>query len=172
MVKNYQSTREEMDSQRLFASLRSPTDNPVRIEDATFVKDLANHVRANKFEYGEVDEDFAGQDYSKSIAPFLKQVIAGAMLLQLIKVTNEYTFESSVKSYSAMGKVVLDLFEVEKLSDISDEDRTNCLQSLDRYLRHFPDAAFHSKKSNADIKAEIAKYAEIEREVVLAGPSN
>lgn len=172
MVENYQETREEMDSQRFFASLRSPTVNPVRIEDATFVKDLANHVYDNKFEYKVVDEDFAGQNYATSIAPFLKQVITGAMLLQLIKVTNEYTFESSVKSYSAMGKVVLDLFGVEKLSDISNEDRTNYLQSLDRYLSHFPDAEFHSKKSNADIQAEIAEYTAIEKEAVLAGLSN
>lgn len=152
----YQTKRDTFDEQRFFAFWRAKTVNPMRIEDANFVKSLAEHVLRNKFTYATDDKDFRGKDYNREVVPFLKYAITGAMLLELMCVSNSYTFESSVQVWSALGAVVLEQFGISKLSEVPKEELEASLAALGKYLQVYSDQSFHPSKSNAEILAEIS----------------
>lgn len=156
----YQRERQEKDSHRFLSSLRSNTHNPKRLEDINFVEAVEMSVTSKKIDYDTLDPEFQYKDYDKFIAPFLKKVMAGALLLDLTAITKEYSSEESVKSNSALGKIILDVFGIDKLSDAPEDERVACFKALKRYLEviisHTAEPIkWHANKTNDQLIADI-----------------
>lgn len=101
-------------------------------EAVEFVKQIANYANITRPNYASIDQKFKKD--SLAVAAFLKQVIAGALVLELINITATHTYESDVKSTCPIGKQMLDLFKVETLSDIQLEDATTALRCLAQFM--------------------------------------
>ncbi len=160
LVESYEVKRTEFDNQRMFASFRPATINEERVNDANFIKNLAEHIYQTKNSYSELDVDFKDSDYSKEIAPFLKSVITGAMLLELMSITQTYSFEFSVKNRSALSNLILDIFKIDKLSDVPKDRLETCLNDLAKYLQVVSDIEFHPSKSREALLNEIGEQCE------------
>lgn len=157
LVANYKVVRTELDQQRFFASYRASTSNPERLEDAQSIQQIAEYIKLHKFSYSQQDESLKYHDYHNDVAPFLKSVISGAFLLELITITQTYTF-SSVKDGSALGKIILDLFQIRQLSDVPPDTLRDCLINLQRFIETLNIATnqkWHPVKSNEDIIKQI-----------------
>ncbi|STX28830.1 Uncharacterised protein [Legionella beliardensis] len=163
LVSSYQVTRDQFDSQRIFASIRPKTHNPERLNDAACIEKLATYIMDNKFNYQNLDLRFNKADYAKVIAPFLKEALSGALLLELIKITNTYSKEEDAKN-SALAKIILDVFKINKLSDVPTEQLNKCLTNFLYFIEVYEQAAanknlnipLHQTKSNEDLKQEIS----------------
>ena len=164
LVTSYQVMRDQFDSQRIFASIRPKTHNPERLNDAACIEKLATYIMNNKFNYQSIDLRFKKDDYAKVVAPFLKEALSGALLLELIKITNTYTNEEDVKKNSALAKIILNVFSINKLSDIPSEQVSKCLTNFLRFMEVYEqieknknsNQPLHATKSIEDIKQEIS----------------
>lgn len=131
----YQTERSDMDGQRFFASFRSSTINSERLNDANCIEKIAKSISRSKFKWESIDPTFANKNYAREIAPFLREVISGALLLELIKITTSYKRgEAYVKTGTALGKIILDLFNIDKLSDVPTEQMHKCLSNFKHFL--------------------------------------
>ena len=157
---NYKTQREAFDKGRFFASFRPATNNLDRFNDTNFIKSLEHFVENLKTDstLGNSDSFFKGKDYERVIAPYLKEVISGAFLLVLIKITHTYSREESVKTNSALGQIILDLFKIDKLSDVPSDQLKNCLSNLNRFLDKMPEppTTWHQTLSKVDLQKQIA----------------
>ncbi|MCC5792841.1 MAG: hypothetical protein JJT82_09590 [Legionellaceae bacterium] len=131
---NYDQLRQQFDTQRFFNPLRPRTYNPEREQDIGFIQKLSATIDGYKFSYGDIDTQFEGQNYHTHVAPFLKNVLAGSFFLVLTKISHSYTYESKVKTNSALGHIILELFGVEKPSDIPDDTIQQCLAALSQFM--------------------------------------
>ncbi|WP_131795828.1 hypothetical protein [Fluoribacter gormanii] len=121
LVISYQKTRGHLDEQRFFASIFPKAHNPERLNDAAFIEKIALHISMNRCNYSNKDPDYKNKKHSNCIAPFLKEVLTGALLLELIKISNGYSNEEDVKKNSALGKIILTLIDINQISDVSDK---------------------------------------------------
>ncbi|MDI9818913.1 MULTISPECIES: hypothetical protein [unclassified Legionella] len=166
----YEELRKAKDEKRWFASFRPATKNPQRFEQIEFVKTVAADVKVNKASYGSINQQFANKNYEADVAPHLRQVVAGAFLMDLIIITRSYGGnEEAVKDGSVLGKIILDLFGIDKLSEVPAGELKACLKALDGYLYKMDDLVnedkkqpiqWHPKKTNIALRAEIAKEIE------------
>ena len=155
LVETYKKKRTEYDSQRMFASIRPGTINPERINYAEFIKNLAEHIDKIKFKYATFDVSVKSSSYEKEIAPFLKNVITGAMLLDLINITESYFFKSNVENKSALSKAILEIYGIDRFDDIPSDRLEKCLEDLTKYLNVFSTIQFHPSKSNEELLNKI-----------------
>lgn len=177
----YLDRRTTLDSQRFFGSWRSSTVNAERKNDCTFIQTVVEWIDdlGNRREYlekfGNMDPIFRHLNshewsdetaktkglkrvYDESLVPYLSQVMLGAMILTLAKITQSYTGlgviaydEGAVKNYSALAYVLMNEFNIEKLSDIDAPGRRTCLRSLVRFIS-IMEAAHQQEKSSAAIQ--------------------
>lgn len=105
--------------------------NKAQTEATEFIFRIANSVNLVSSTYSSIDSKFKNKD-SK---PFLQQVIAGALLFQLINITTTHSIESVVQSECHIGKQILDFFAAKTLSDIPPEDATNLLRCLGQFIQ-------------------------------------
>lgn len=169
----YQTERSEMDGQRFFASLRFSTTNSERLNDATCIEKIAKSISTNKFKWKSIDSTFADKNYASEIAPFLREVISGALLLELIKLTASYKRgETYVQTNSALGKIILDLFNIKKLSDVPTEQMHKCLSNFKHFLevtnepkvdeqnKPIPPAQWHASIENSALIKQVNEELE------------
>ncbi|MDP1603161.1 MAG: hypothetical protein Q8M03_07845 [Legionella sp.] len=153
---DYQADRDKFDKNRFLGGWRSKTVNISRQEDINFIQYIAFNIKENKQKLHQFDGDF------------LKLVIAGALLLSLIDITKTYADEKKVIKRSALGKNILDIFEVQKLSDIPPNEIKANLEALHTYvtsvpvaLENKPRSEWHSLKTQgmllADIESKISE---------------
>ncbi|WP_131795869.1 hypothetical protein [Fluoribacter gormanii] len=164
LVISYQKTRVHLDEQRFFASILPKTHNPERLNDAAFIEKIALHISMNRFNYSNMDPDYKNKNYSNCIAPFLKEVLTGALLLELIKISNSYSNKEDVKRNSALGQIILTLFDINEISDVSEKQLHRSLSKLYKYMEIIEynenkkgnsNFLWHKTKSNEELKQEI-----------------
>lgn len=131
---NYEERRKVKDLNRFFGSYRAPTINISRLNDIEFIQNVAKSIKENKNYYDRMDPVFSKTDYSKTTAPFLRRVLSGALIFNLIKITQTYSSEKKVKDYSALAEVILNVFGIDKLSDLPTDFQKECLEDLKRYM--------------------------------------
>ncbi|ASQ44879.1 hypothetical protein [Legionella clemsonensis] len=170
----YTEKRKEKDLNRFLGSIRPATHNSDRINDIQFIQTLAQHISNNRATYSQVDVSFKDQDYALVVAPFLKEALSGAMLLDLMKITKSYgDDEASVKNNSALGNVILDLFKIDGLSEVPLDKQKRCLEALKTYIQVYDSQAKATKESpiqwHATRKnAELSKIIEREIKNIIA----
>lgn len=80
-------------------------------------------------------------------------------MLELITITSTYSNEATVKTNSALGKIILDLFKIDKLSDIPPHEMQECLSNLNRFLEvtntKLPQISWHETLSNSELMQQI-----------------
>lgn len=154
--------------------------NQERIDTTAFAKTIAISVSQRKEKYHELDKFFPDYDSRNSLLTsmaFLKKVIAGALLMELAEITATYSDEKEVKNRSALAKLILDFFGIDKLSDMPVEDRNECLESLKRYMTtvttKMPETiAWHPSKSIDEIYLDIDKaLGVVVEEEALSSPA-
>lgn len=155
----YKKERLNMDEQRFFGSYRSSTNNPERLNAASCIQRIATYISVNKFNWETIDPTFPQTDYAKTTAPFLKKAISGALILELITITATYSNEATVKTNSALGKIILDLFKIDKLSDIPADEMQECLSNLHHFLevtnKLLPNNKWHDVLSNDQLMQQV-----------------
>ncbi|KTD07451.1 hypothetical protein [Legionella jamestowniensis] len=176
----YAEIRKEKDSNRFLGSIRPATYNSDRINDMQFIKTLAQHISDNKANYSNVDASFKGQDYALVVAPFLKEALSGALLLDLLKITRSYKGdETSVKKNSALGNVILDLFKIDGLSEVPLDKQKKCLEALKTYIQIYDAHAkannenpiqWHGQRANTELRKIIER--EIKTIIELEAQNN
>lgn len=121
-------------------------------DDDPQLSELITSANASSLNEDEKDK-VKRKMYEISICPFLRQAILGAVVLTLSKITKSYTGarlsgcdEATVKSYSGLAYVLLNEFNLEKLSDIDASERLSYLKSLDRLIKVL-DAGHKKNKS-------------------------
>lgn len=168
----YKKERSNMDEQRFFGSYRSSTNNPERLNAASCIQRIATYISANKFEWDKLDPGFQHKDYAATTAPFLKKAISGALILELVTITATYSNEATVKTNSALGKIILDLFNIDKLSDIPLEEMQECLSNLEHFLevtnKQLPNNKWHDVLSNTQLIQQVNVEMDKHRVVGLA----
>ncbi|KTD23380.1 Uncharacterised protein [Legionella lansingensis] len=161
LLGDYKEERQLMDKNRFLASYRGETNNPNRSSDINFICTVAKNIDKNRYQYQTLARIFRKETpNNQQITEFLRRALAGVYLLHLDKINNEYTFESSVKDRSALAKLLCELFEVEKFSEIPALTIKNCLNDLKLYLRFMTTNAganlrWHESKSNEILFKEI-----------------
>ena len=133
LMVNYLAKRKAMDQERMLGLYLPFTHNPKRLNDIQFVQKISTYIHENRFRYKYIDPNFATSSYNNDVIPFLKQTIIGAFLFELLKITTIYTDET-VKDYSALGAVILEFFQIDKLSDIPKHELTTSLLSLQQFM--------------------------------------
>lgn len=155
----YKKERSTMDEQRFFGSVRPGTNNPERLNATSCIQRITTYISANKFNWETIDPTFQQKDYAASTAPFLKKAISGALILELITITATYSNEATVKTNSALGKIILDLFKVDKLSDIPPDEMQECLSNLQHFLevtnKQVPANKWHDVLSNDELIQQV-----------------
>lgn len=159
LVTRYQEERANMDKARILANKRPVTKNPDRIKAATFIENLANIIDSKKYVYQmEIDTTLREKPYLDVVLNnFLRPALAGAFLLELIQINNAYKSEKSVKSRSALAKIILILFRVNKLSDIDPSDIIECLKQLNQVLEKFEIAKVQTEKWRGDTENALLR---------------
>ncbi|KTD22700.1 Uncharacterised protein [Legionella lansingensis] len=165
----YAKNRTINDKNRWFNSLRPATHNTDRLQDIQFIKNLSKYISENKFLYEKIDPAFKGKSYPWVIAPFLKEALSGAMLLDLSKITVSYGDEKATKKNSALAKVILDVFTINGLSEVPINKRKTCLESLKQCIEAIDTFTkengqekiqWHPGKSNKIVLTEITHELE------------
>lgn len=155
----YKSERSDMDAQRFFSSYRASTINQERLNATACIQKIATYISTNKFNWDTIDQTFKQKDYAKITAPFLKKAISGALVLELITITATYSNEATVKTNSALGKIILDLFKIDKLSDIPPQEMQECLSNLNHFLevtnKQLPQISWHETLRNSELMQQI-----------------
>ncbi|KTD65918.1 hypothetical protein [Legionella spiritensis] len=122
----YTTERAKKDEQRYFSFLRGPTDNQERQGDSKCIAGIAEWIKNNKFGYDKIDTFFKGKNYATETAPFLKEALAGVLIVELFKI---YGVKDNYRTDSALGQIILKELNVSRLSEIPSEDITKCLQA-------------------------------------------
>lgn len=173
---SYLSEREKKDNDRFFSSIRSGTDTTDRVADVSFVERVAESVITNQRKYKDIDADYQRASFDNDITPFLKKVIAGALLFNLINIIDQYGGDEDVMKNgsrfctgSALANCILGIFHIEKLSeDVGAHEVKECLEALQKYLIKVPKAfglevIWHNLKSNdllqEEIQEKITRYS-------------
>ena len=162
LTESYKHTRMEMDQRRTLGFLRPYTQNPDRLNDIQCIKKITAYINKNKFLYRHTSSSsgYINSLYNKEIAPFLKQAIVGAFLFELLKITSIYT-DDTVRGNSALGEVILDLFEIDKLSQFPKDKLTECLSSLQQFIQNMaekePLRQWHETMTNQQLIDNIAE---------------
>ncbi len=154
---DYQAKRQIMDIARIGGSWRPYTHAKQRLDSIKFIEDLTQFVMENRYNYRSTI--FTDRTYTQVVEPLLIRIILGAYMLELINITQSYSSETSVKNDSALGFIILNFFEIEKLSDIPKEIQSDCLASLRSYLTKIPEKEVnpsHPTKNRDNITAEIS----------------
>lgn len=165
LKENYQQEREKLDGNRLFSSFRSKTDNPARHGDIAFIKSVSLYIEKNKLEYKKTKQ-ISSEMYDKKTVPLLKDIMCGAWLLGLIGVTATYRSPASVKDGSALGKIILNLFQVNSLEDLPSKYIAKCLGSLKKFIEAVDSynpsipIRWHPSVNNEDMCTQITEYYE------------
>ncbi|KTC78018.1 hypothetical protein [Legionella brunensis] len=166
----YKEERLSMDKNRFLASLRSYTDNHLRIDDISFITAFAGNIEKNQGNYEFLRGAFAKtkEPSNENIDEFVRKALAGAYLFHLSKINDGYMSEKSVKGRSALAKLICNLFGVERFSEIPKKEQQACLQDFQCYIR------FVTNKSGLRIKWHESKtnralFREIEEEMALLG---
>lgn len=156
----YKKKREAKDADRFFGGYRSATKNPSRDVDIHFAKTITCSADKRRPNYAQWDEEIQKQSAEKSknqmkkiVADYLELVMTGAFLLDLTFITKEFYSEESVKGSSVLGELILDLFQIEKLSDAPEETRLEVFQALKHYMtvvnnKTVEPIKWHETKSN------------------------
>jgi hypothetical protein len=138
LIDTYQVKRKQMDEARTFGFFLPYTHNQSRLDNIKFLETVASFVIQNKFIYSSWDESFRSKRYDREVAPFLRKVVLGIYLFELKNITDTYYSEAWVKTSSALGSILLDFFEIDKLSDIPKEVQAGLLLSLQKYIQSCP----------------------------------
>lgn len=160
LMTTYKNERSIMDENRFLAHHRQKTHNPSRMADISFISSVAKHVEKNQNDCNNLLHLFPLPATSEQIIDFLRKTIAGAFLLHARKISKEYTFEGSVKNRSALAKVILNLFTIEKFSDIPKTSLDDCLLHLKSYLQFMTTHTgvklrWHKEKTNTQLFQEL-----------------
>ncbi len=163
----YDELRKELDSRRYFATWRPATETQDRKNDYIFLEKIANWIEEHKLDYLSkyvpLDDTFKKQSadklsYSAAVAPFLTEVMLGATMLTLLKITKMYTGawiggadETSVKHRSALARVLFEAFGIEKVSDLDSLVCRDYLISLSRFINTIS----VGQKTNASSEAPV-----------------
>lgn len=161
LLENYQIKRKQFDDSRFFAFFLPYTHNQSRLDNIKFIVDASTYLIKNKFNYISWDESFRHKRYDRDVAPFIRKAILGLYLLELINITKSYSSETSIKSCSALGAIILDFFEIEKLSDLPSATQKDFLCALLQYLRVAPadrGLSFHPTLKLEEIKEQVSVY--------------
>jgi len=164
LLKNYQNKRKQLDESRFFAFFLPYTHNQSRLDNIQFIVNASTYLIKNKFNYSSWDESFRHKRYDRDVAPFIRKAILGLYLLELMTITESYSSEISVKTNSALGAIILDFFDIDKLSDIKTTTQKDFLCALLQYLRVAPSEralSFHPSLKPEQIIEKISSQIQI-----------
>lgn len=135
----------------------SPRTNPQknRLEDIYFLQSITKDVVDIKFDYHKIDDSFADKDYASETAPFLKNAISGAAFLILTDINREFPHENTVKGQHVLASRIMDIYGIDKLSDIPREKQLECFKALEQYLTVREHKPWHADKSNLTLMKEL-----------------
>lgn len=134
----YEKERTELDRNRWFANLRSPTKNPSREEAISFLAVFTKHQTEHQNIIGLLIPEFqvkGKKRLKEERDSFLNNALAGTLIWELKKIDAGY-YWNSVKEASAFGKLLLKLFDVSKFNEIPQNELLIVLQAYQKYLLH------------------------------------
>ncbi len=160
----YEAAHQVKNSQRFFGRWSSSAPNTDRLDDIGFIERLTKNVEENKFYYQRLDKELRGRDYARDVTGFLREVIAGSLLLNLIKIDSTYAAHPYLygpsKEGSALVATLLDMLGMSDLSDLPRDKGRECLAALKRYTQKIEidmqhKIRWHSAKENNALHEDI-----------------
>lgn len=104
--------------------------NEAQTKATEFISTVTSCIDVVQHDYSLIDPKIKKDDSNF----FLQQVLAGALLFQLMNITMKQPISSSIKSECHIEKQILELFAVRNFSDIQPKDLVEKLRRLAKFI--------------------------------------